>query len=85
MVVTKREKVHKLVYWLLTLALILPVATTTVERILSAMYIVKTRLHNRIGDQRMNDCLISYIEKNLLDKLDSKLIMDRFQNMKTRR
>ncbi|KAL4030482.1 hypothetical protein IC575_008719 [Cucumis melo] len=85
MVATKRNKVYSLVYRLLTLALILPVATATVKRTFSAMNIVKTRLRNRMRDQWMNDCLIAYIEKDLLDKLDNKLIMDRFQNMKTRR
>ncbi|KAL4033312.1 hypothetical protein IC575_006399 [Cucumis melo] len=85
MVVMKGDKVYPLVYQLLTLALILPVATATVERIFSAMNIVKTRLRNRMKDQWMNDCLITYIEKDLLDKLDNKLIMDQFQNMKIRR
>ncbi|KAL0545830.1 hypothetical protein IC582_015726 [Cucumis melo] len=85
MVVTKRNKFYQLVYWLLTLALILPVATTTIERTFSVMNIVKTRLRNRMRDQWMNDCFIAYIEKDLLDKLNDKLIMDQFQNMKTRR
>ncbi|XP_050945517.1 uncharacterized protein LOC127150867 [Cucumis melo] len=85
MVVTKRDKVYLLVYQLLTLALILPVATVTIERTFSAMNVVKTRLRNRMEDQWMNDCLIAYIEKDLLDKLDNKLIMDRFQRMKTRK
>jgi len=31
--------------------LIIPVATTTVERAFSAMNIVKNRLRNRMGDQ----------------------------------
>ncbi|KAL0557020.1 hypothetical protein IC582_005538 [Cucumis melo] len=85
MVVMNGDKVYPLVYQLLTLALILPVATATVERIFSAMNIVKTRLRNRMKDQWMNDCLITYIEKDLLDKLDNKLIMDQFQNMEIRR
>ena len=86
MIVTKRDKVYLLVYRLLTLALILSVATiTTVEITFYAVNIVKTRLHNRMEDRLMNDCLVAYIEKDLLDKLDNKLIIDRFQNMKTRR
>ncbi|XP_028054201.1 uncharacterized protein LOC114258446 [Camellia sinensis] len=43
-----RDKVYPLVYLLLTLALILLVATATVERVFSAMNIVKNRLRNRI-------------------------------------
>ncbi|KAL0540729.1 hypothetical protein IC582_020742 [Cucumis melo] len=47
-VITKRDKVYPLVYRLLTLVLILPVATATVERTFSAVNIVKTRLRNRM-------------------------------------
>ncbi|XP_008460471.2 uncharacterized protein LOC103499273 [Cucumis melo] len=46
MVVTKRDKVYPLVYRLLTLTLILPVVTATVQRTFSAMNILKTRLRN---------------------------------------
>lgn len=41
MVEAGRNKLYPLVYLLLTLALILPVATATVERVFSAMKIVK--------------------------------------------
>ena len=46
----KKNVSYLLVYSLVTLALILPVATTTVERAFSAMNIIKNRLRNRIGD-----------------------------------
>ena len=42
----KNDVVYPLVYTLVTLLLILPVATTTVERVFSTMSIVKHRLHN---------------------------------------
>ena len=51
MVKTKKDKVYPLVYQLVTLALILPVATATVERVFSAMNFVKNRLRNQMGDQ----------------------------------
>ncbi|ESR50288.1 hypothetical protein CICLE_v10033576mg, partial [Citrus x clementina] len=44
MVKTKKDKVYPLVYQLVTLALILPVPTATVERVFSAMNFVKNRL-----------------------------------------
>ena len=50
MVEIKKNVSYPLVYSLVTLALILPVATATVERAFSAMNIIKNRLHNRIGD-----------------------------------
>ncbi|XP_059639301.1 uncharacterized protein LOC132281628 [Cornus florida] len=46
MVKTKRDKAYPLVYLLLKLALILPVATATVETAFSATNILKTQLHN---------------------------------------
>jgi hypothetical protein len=85
LVESKRHIVYLLVYQLLKLAMILPVATATVERSFSAMKIVKTRLRNQLGDEFLNDCLVTYIEKNVFDKVDNELIMQRFQNMASRR
>ncbi|KDO40503.1 hypothetical protein CISIN_1g043933mg [Citrus sinensis] len=51
MVNTKKDKVYPLVYQLVTLALILPVAIATVERVFSSMTFVKNLLRNRMGDQ----------------------------------
>ncbi|KAL7244742.1 hypothetical protein ACSBR2_000162 [Camellia fascicularis] len=85
MVETRRDKVYPLVYLLLTLALILHVATATVERVFSAMNIVKNRLQNRMGDEWMNDSLVVYIERDIFYGIDNDTIMERFQKMKTRR
>uniref|UniRef100_A0A9I9EEN7 TTF-type domain-containing protein n=1 Tax=Cucumis melo TaxID=3656 RepID=A0A9I9EEN7_CUCME len=71
----KIQKIKSLVYRLLTLALILPVTTATVERTFSAMSIIKTQLHNRMEDQWMNDCLVAYIERDLFDKIDNEAII----------
>ncbi|PRQ45095.1 putative HAT dimerization domain-containing protein [Rosa chinensis] len=72
-------------YLLLLLALIVPVATASVEIVFSAMNIVKTRLHSRMGDKFMNDCLISYVEKDIFTSIDNETILQRFQNIKSRR
>jgi hypothetical protein len=61
----KKDVVYPLVYSLVTLSLVLPIATTTVERAFSAMNIVKNRLRKRMGDQWMNDYLITYIKKDI--------------------
>ncbi|XP_028110673.1 zinc finger MYM-type protein 1-like [Camellia sinensis] len=50
MVETGRDKVYPLVCLLLTLALILPITTATVERVFSAMNSAKNRLQNQMGD-----------------------------------
>ncbi|XP_050289230.1 uncharacterized protein LOC126727556 [Quercus robur] len=85
LVSTRKHETYPLVYLLVKLALTLPVATATVERSFSAMKYVKNELRNRMGDQWMNDCLIVYIEKDVACSIDNETIMQRFQNMKTRR
>jgi hypothetical protein len=70
-----------LVYRLLKLVLVLPIATASVERSFSAMKIVKTVLRNRIGDDFMNDCVISFMEQELLDTISNNDVIVRFQKM----
>ena len=48
------------------------------------MNIIKNRLRNQIGDQWMNDCLVTYIEKDKFKTIKCEEIMQRFQNMKNR-
>ncbi|XP_073049004.1 uncharacterized protein [Primulina eburnea] len=85
LVMLKKNMVYPLVYKLLTLVLILPVATAKVERVFSAMKIVKDRLRNRMSDDWMNDILIVYVEKDIFLTVDNESIVQRFQNMKTRK
>ena len=82
MVEMKKNVLYLLVYSLVILTLILLVTTATVERVFSTMNIIKNRLHNQIGDQWMNDCLITYIEKYIFKTIKCEEIMQRFQNMK---
>ena len=84
MVVTKKHVVYPLVYLLVTLALILPAATATLERAFSAMKIVKNRLCNRMGDEWMTNNLIVYIKKDIFNCIDNDVIMQHFQNKKSR-
>ncbi|WOH09921.1 hypothetical protein DCAR_0729381 [Daucus carota subsp. sativus] len=65
MVETRKHLIHPLVYLLIKLAMLLPVATAGVERAFSAMNIVKTRLRNKIGDEWLNDLLVTYIERDI--------------------
>ena len=68
----------------MTLTLILLVATATVKRVFLAMNIIKNQLRNQIGDQWMNDCFVTYIEKYIFKAIKCEEIMQRFQNMKNR-
>ncbi|XP_016648930.1 PREDICTED: zinc finger MYM-type protein 1-like [Prunus mume] len=83
LVETKKDRVYPLVYLLVTLALILPVAIASMERAFSAMNILKSDLRNRMGDIWMNDNLIIYIKEDTFDIIDNEVIMKRFQEMKT--
>ena len=51
MVEMKNNVLYPLVYSLVILTLILPVATNTIERVFSSMNIIKNQLHSRIEDQ----------------------------------
>ena len=82
---TGKNDVYSLVYWLLTLVLILPVVTAIVGRVFFAMNFVKTLLHNRMRDQLLNDTLLVYVEKDIFNDLNNETIMRHFQGMKTHR
>ncbi|KAJ9166997.1 hypothetical protein P3X46_021682 [Hevea brasiliensis] len=77
--------IFPLVYLLVKLSLILPVPIATVEKALSAMNIIKSSLCNRMEDELLNDCLVTYIERDIFASIDNEIIMNRFQLIKTRR
>ncbi|KAJ1699279.1 hypothetical protein LUZ63_007791 [Rhynchospora breviuscula] len=85
LVAKRKDIIYPLVYKLIKLALIFPVATASVERAFSAMKIVKTRLRNKMGDEFLNDNLVTYIEKEVFRQVSNEAIMQRFQTMKTRK
>ena len=46
---------------------------------------IKNEVQNSIGNQYLNDCLVCYIECDVFINVSNDVIIDRFQNMKTRR
>ena len=85
MVEVKKHIIFPKVYLLLKLALILPVATTSVERAFSAMKLIKTDIRNKMGDKFLSDSLVSYIEKSVLDGISNDVIVDIYQGIRPRR
>ena len=75
LVCNKRSGVYRSIYRLLQLALLLPVATTTIERVFLAMKIIKNHMHNRMRDQLLNDSLIVNIERKKLNELSNEAII----------
>ena len=67
------------VYRLIELALLLPVATATVERAFSAMKIIETELRNKMSDGWLNDLMVCYIQRGIFKSLDLNKIKDDFQ------
>jgi len=67
------------------LVLILSVSIATIESYFSAMKIVKNCLRNNMGDEFLVDCLITYIEKRIVEKFDTNSMVDKFYDMKEQR
>ena len=49
------------------------------------MNIIKSALRNRMGDEFINDCLVTYIEQEIFNQIDKEEVLQHFQNMKNRR
>ncbi|RYR01848.1 hypothetical protein Ahy_B06g080709 [Arachis hypogaea] len=57
----------------------------SVERTFFAINIINSRLCNRMGDEWLNECLVTYIERETFNQVDNEIIIQYFQYMKTRR
>jgi len=79
LVETNKHVLHSYVYKHLKLVLLLPVATASVERAFSVMNFIKNKLRNSIGDQYLNDCLVTFIEKQSFLRVADEDIISRFQ------
>jgi hypothetical protein len=85
LVETKKHTSFPVVFLLVKLALILPVATATVERAFSAMKIIKTDLRNRIGGDFLYHCLITYVEIDVFQSISTNAIMHTYQGKHDRK
>jgi hypothetical protein len=80
---TGKNIMWPMAYRLLKLVLVLPVATTAVERCFSGMKFLKTYLCNRNnGDDHMNYVLIFYVEKEEMRKVGNDVIVHRFMEIR---
>jgi len=73
-----------MVYKLLKLSLLLWVAIASVERVFSATKVVNNQLCSKISDQWLNNCFVTYIERNVLLKISSAVILTHFQQIDRR-
>ncbi|KAK4270892.1 hypothetical protein QN277_019658 [Acacia crassicarpa] len=85
MVEKRKDIVYPLIYLLIKLTLVLPISTASVEQVFSAMTFVKDKLRSLISDDWFNSCMLTYVERDIFDKIDDEDIMQYFQGMKNRR
>ena len=71
-----------MVYLLLKLVLLLPVATASVERAFSAMSLVKTKLRNKMCDSLLDDFLVTYIERDIFFEVNEEDIIETFMALR---
>ena len=74
LVSTKRYEQYYVVYKLLKLVLILHVATASVERVFSTMNYVKNKQRNKMGDEYLNNCLVTFIEREFFSQVKDDII-----------
>ncbi|XP_055826147.1 uncharacterized protein LOC129894462 [Solanum dulcamara] len=82
---TKKHSTYPLVFRLVKLALLLPVATASVERAFSAIKYIKNDLRSKMSDDFFSGCLVPYLEKDVFDSISNDAIIKTFQDMKPRR
>ena len=82
---TNKSQHYHLIDRLIRLVLTLPVFTTTIDRAFSAMKHVKTVLLNKIKEELLADSMMIYIERELVEDIDSDSIIDEFYSTKHQR
>ncbi|KAM3263254.1 zinc finger MYM-type protein 1-like [Capsicum annuum] len=85
LVETKKHLTYPLVFLLVKFALLLPVATASVERAFPAMKYIKNDLQNRMDDEFLDGCIVPYVEKRVFKNISNECIIEIFQGMKRRR
>ena len=66
MIQSKKNEQYYIVYKLLKLVLIFPVATASVERVFSSMKYVKNSLRNKMDNEYLNNCLVTFVQREIL-------------------
>jgi hypothetical protein len=69
----------------MTLVLVLPVATAGVERIFSSMNFIKNKLRSKMGQKKLNGCLVTFIERQFFLQVKDEDIITQFQSLKDRK
>jgi hypothetical protein len=82
---TNKSQHYHLIDRLIRLVLTLPVSTAITEREFPAMKHVKTVLRNKIKEEFLTDSMMIYIEREIVEDIDSDSIIDEFYSTKHQR
>ena len=58
------------------MVLILPVATASVERVFSSMNYVKNKLRSKMGDEYLNNCLVTFVEREFFNQVKDEDVIN---------
>ena len=58
---------------------------TTVERVFSGLNLVKNQMRNHMGDELLNDCLVTFIEREIFSNISEDDIIHTFMAMRKRK
>ena len=56
--------------------------TTSVEKVFSAMVLVKTKSRNKMGDSVLDDCLVTFIEQDIFFEVNEDDIIKIFMSIR---
>ncbi|XP_016546389.1 uncharacterized protein LOC107846544 [Capsicum annuum] len=85
LVQTKEHSCYLFIFRLVKFALLLPVATASVERAFSAMKFIKNELRSRMNDDFLSGCMVPFVEKDVFNNVSIDDIILSFKAMKPRR
>ena len=78
LVETRKSEHFFLIDRLIRLELTLSVSTATTKRAFSAMNLLKTQLRNKMDNYFLTNCMVIYIEREIVDSIDVDSIIDEF-------
>jgi len=70
------------IYILLQLYALIPVSIAGAERSFSVLKLIKTKLRNHTGDDRLSDLAVINIHRTVAEQLDINSIIDHFAKSK---
>ncbi|XP_060169943.1 uncharacterized protein LOC132600652 isoform X2 [Lycium barbarum] len=84
LVQTKKHLTYHLVFRLVKLALLLPIATASVERAFAAVKFIKNDMLERMDHEFLRGCLVPYVEREVFDAISNDAIIKKIQELKSR-